>query len=141
VTTKLFNLADLLDWFEALLDHRSEHEGEWFVLHATDERFVEVHVTAEEIKAGGVSNYNLNQEQWLTEFECIKMNLFGWALEGLDTPEPQYVRRWAPFTPTATIVAGVLRVFTSIYLGRETDLIEVARGRFAEDNVGWENSI
>ena len=141
MTTKLFTLVDLLDWFEALLDHRSEHEGEWFILHATDERCIEVHITADEIWAGGVTNYNLPQEQWLTEFECIKMNLFGFALEALDSPEPKYVRRWAPFTPTANIVASVLRVFTSIYLDKETELVEVVRGKFVEDNVDWGNTV
>jgi hypothetical protein len=29
-------------------------------------------------------------------------------------------------------------VFTSIYLPREVELIEVVRGTFAEGNVGWD---
>lgn len=131
----MFTLGELLEWLEALLDHRHEHWGNWVVLCANDERYVEVHITEQEIWAGGVTNHNLSHEQWLTEFECIKMSLFGWPLEGLDTPEPKYVRRWPGSAPAAVVVSQVLQVFTTIYLGQDTEFVEVVRGTFAEDHV------
>jgi hypothetical protein len=135
VVTNIFTLSELLDWLEALLNHRNEHRGEWFVICANDERYVELHITDEEIWAGGVTNYNLSREQWLTDFECRRMQLFGWALDAVDSEEPKYVRRWASIEPTTTVVSHVLRVFTSIYLGETTELVEVGRGTFADDHV------
>lgn len=138
MSAKTFNLGDLWDWLEALLDHRDEHRGEWYMLFATDERYVELNITSDEVWAGAVTNYNLDKAQWLTEVESIKMGLHGFALEAIDTPEPKYVRRWAASAPTSVIVSKLLQVFTSIYLPRDADLIEVVRGTFAEGNVGWD---
>jgi hypothetical protein len=138
VSAKTFNLSDLWDWLEALLDHRDEHRGEWYMLFATDERYLELNITADEVWAGAVTNYNLAKEQWLTEVESIKMGLHGFALEAIDTPEPKYVRRWAASAPTSAIVSKLLQVFTSIYLPRDVEMIEVVRGTFAEGNVGWD---
>jgi hypothetical protein len=135
VVTNVFTLSELLDWLEALLDHRAEHRGQWFVICANDERYVELHITEDEIWAGGVTNYNLSREQWLTDLECRRMQLFGWALDAVDSAEPKYVRTWPSTEPTTTVVSHVLRVFTSIYLGEKTDLVEVVRGTFADDHV------
>jgi hypothetical protein len=131
----MFTLYELLEWLEALLNHRNEHLGNWVVICASDERYVELHITEHEIWAGGVTNHNLSNEQWLTEFECIKLSLFGWTLEGLDTPEPKYVKRWRPIESTTAIVSQVLQVFTTIYLGKNTEFVEVVRGAFAEDQI------
>ena len=131
----MFTLLELLEWLEALLQHREEHFGAWVVLSANDERYVELHITEQEIWAGGVTNHNLSQEQWLTEYDCIKMSLFGWALDALDTPEPKYVRRWPPTAPTTMIVPQVLQVFTSIYLGQNTEFVEVVRGTFTDEHI------
>ncbi|MEY2472384.1 MAG: hypothetical protein QOK28_1713 [Actinomycetota bacterium] len=139
VSTKMFNLIDLLDWLEALIEHRDEHRGEWYMFFATDERYVELNITADEVWAGAVTNHNLSKEQWLTEVESIKMGLYGWALEAIDTPEPKYVRRWPVGTPTAVIVSKILQVFTAVYLPRDTEVVEVVRGTFAEGNVDWDS--
>lgn len=137
----MFTLFDLLEWLEALLDHRHEHYGEWFVLFSTEERFVELNITEHEVWAGAVTNYNLSHEQWLSETDNIKLGVLGWWLEGMDSAEPKYVRRWSLKTPTAEIVGHVLRVFTSIYLAADTELVEVMRGSFADGNVGWESTL
>jgi hypothetical protein len=134
----MFNLIDLLDWLEALLDHREEHRGEWYMLFATDERYVELNITADEVWAGAVTNYNLSNDQWLSEVDAIKMGLYGFALEAIDTPEPKYVRRWGAGTPTGAITAKVLQVFTSVYLPKDVDEVEVVRGTFAEGAVEWD---
>ena len=134
----MFNLVDLLDWLEALLDHREEHRGEWYMLFATDERYVELNITADEVWAGGVTNYNLSKEQWLSEVDSIKMGLYGFALEAIDTPEPKYVRRWSAAAPTGLVASKILQVFTAVYLPPETELVEVVRGTFAEGTVEWD---
>ncbi|HVT78946.1 MAG TPA: hypothetical protein VHD87_18030 [Acidimicrobiales bacterium] len=139
MSNKMFTLIDLLDWLEALLDHRDEHRGEWYMLFATDERYVELNITADEVWAGAVTNHNLSKEQWLSEVESIKMGLYGWALEAIDTPEPKYVRRWSSGAPTSLIASKILQVFTSIYLPKDADTVEVVRGTFAEGNVGWDS--
>jgi hypothetical protein len=131
----MFTLYELLEWLEALLDHRQEHCGQWVVLSATDERYIELHITEDEIWAGGITNCNLSREQWLAEVDCVKLVLCGWALEAIDTPEPKYVRRWSSVEPTQTIVSDVLRVFTMIYLGKNTRFVEVVRGKFADDHI------
>jgi hypothetical protein len=134
----MFNLVDLLDWLEALLDHRDEHRGEWYMLFATDERYVELNITADEVWAGGVTNYNLSKEQWLSEVDSIKMGLYGFALEAIDTPEPKYVRRWSSAAPTGLVAGKILQVFTAVYLPPETEEVEVVRGTFAEGTVEWD---
>jgi hypothetical protein len=109
------------------------------MLFATDERYVELNITADEVWAGAVTNYNLAQDQWLSEVDAIKMGLYGFALEAIDTPEPKYVRRWGAGTPTGAITAKVLQVFTSIYLPEDTEMVEVVRGTFAEGTVEWDS--
>jgi len=108
------------------------------MLFASDERYVELNITADEVWAGAVTNYNLPKEQWLTEVDAIKMGLYGFALEAIDTPEPKYVRRWSTGTPTAVIATKVLQVFTAVYLPRDAELVEVVRGTFAEGSVEWD---
>lgn len=137
----MFTLLDLLDWLEALLQHRTEHYGEWFMLFATDERYVELHIVEDEIWTGGVTNRNLSREQWLTDVEAIKMNLFGWELDAAASAEPKFVRRWAASAPTHSVASNVLQVFTSIYLPGDVEVVDVVRGTFAGDNVAWENTL
>jgi hypothetical protein len=134
----MFNLIELLDWLEALLEHREEHRGEWFMFFATEERYVELNITADEVWAGAVTNHNLSKEQWLSDVESIKMGLYGWALEAIDTPEPKYVRRWPVHTSATIVAAKVLQVFTSIYLPRDIEEVEVVRGTFAEGQASWD---
>ncbi|HUR78797.1 MAG TPA: hypothetical protein VMZ22_12680 [Acidimicrobiales bacterium] len=141
VTTKAFSLVDLLEWFEALLDHRAAHVDSWFMFFATDERYVELHITSDEIWAGGVTNYNLAHDEWLAESDIIKLGVLGWPLEAMDSPEPKYVRRWTANAPRSEIVSDVLRVLTSIYLRPHAEVVEVMRGSFASGTFGWENAV
>ncbi len=45
------------------------------------------------------------------------------------------MRRWPGIAPTTMVVSQVLQVFTTIYLGKDIEFIEVVRGTFAEDQV------
>ena len=138
---KTFSLFDLLDWFEALLDHRGEHVDSWFMFFAGEERYVEMHITANEVWAGGVTNYNLSHEEWLAERDIIKLGVLGWALEAMDSPEPKYVRRWPAMAATSEITSQVMRVLTGIYLQPDADTVEVMRGSFASGAFGWESAL
>lgn len=138
---KTFNLADLLDWLEALLEHRNEHVGEWCMVFATDERYVELNITDEEIWGGAVTNCNLSPAEWLSDTDDMTMRLLGWPPEELDGPEPKYVRRWPGNAPTDQIVSQILRVFTLVYLDAEAEVVEVVRGSFADGLADWESQL
>lgn len=137
----MFTLFDLLDWFEDLLDDRHNHVGEWYMLFATEERYVELNITEDEIWAGAVTNYNLSADEHLSEMDELKLGVLGWVPEEIGSPEPKYVRRWPGDAPTSQIVAQILRAFTLIYLMPETELVEVVRGTFANGNVGWDYGV
>ena len=124
--THVLPLSDLLDWFERLLDQRADHVGGRFTLFASDERTVEVHIDADEVRVLGVTNYSLPHEQWLGERDVVKIAVLGWALDLPDGTEPRYVRRFGADELTHDIVANVMRVFTSIYLEPHTDEVVVA---------------
>lgn len=124
--THVLPLSDLLDWFERLLDRRADHVGGRYTLFASDERTVELHIDANEVRVLGVTNYSLPHEQWLGERDVVKIAVLGWALDLPDGTEPRYVRRFGADEPTHDIVANVMRVFTSIYLGPHTDEVVVA---------------
>lgn len=134
----MFTLFDLLDWFEDLLDDRANHLDEWYMLFATEERYVELNIAEHEVWAGAVTNRNLSADQHLSEMDVLKLGVLGWVPEELESPEPKFVRRWPANAPTSQIVAQILRAFTLIYLDPETELVEVVRGTFANGNIGWE---
>lgn len=138
VTNKMFTLLGLLEWLEAVLDHRDEHVNEYYILFASEERYVEINIADHEIWAGAVTNYNLHHEEWLTERDILRMGIFGWVLDAIDTEEPKYVRKWPKTASTAEVVSAVLRVFTSIYLAKDAEVVEVVRGTFESGNVGWD---
>jgi len=127
MVTKVVPLSELLDWFEAVLDARSEHVGEQITLHAGDERFVEFEIGADELRVLGVTNYSLPHEQWLGERDVVKIAVMGWALDLPEGSDPRYVRRWGADEPTKDIVANVLRVFTSMYLRPDATNVVVAQ--------------
>ena len=139
--TKRFCLIDLLEWMENVLDNRPFHLDEWYMLFATEERYLGFTITEHEIWAGGVTNYNLSEDHKLTERDEIKLGVLGWVPEEIGSVEPNYVYRWAGDAPTAKIAAGILRVFTSVYLGENDEVIEVVRGTVAQGNVGWDTSV
>jgi hypothetical protein len=114
--TKVLLLSELLDWFEGVLEARDEHVGERFTFFATDERFVEFHVDADELRVEGVTNYSLPHEQWLGERDVVKIAVMGWALDLPEGSDPRYIRRWGVSDATSDIVSNVMRVFTSMYL-------------------------
>ncbi len=139
MTTKMFTLFDLLDWFEDLLDNRADHVGEWYMLFATEERYVELNITDDEVWAGAVTNYNLSQDEAITEMDEMKLGVLGWVPEEIGSPEPKYVRRWPASAPTSQIASQILRAFTLVYLEPHVELVEVVRGSFASGNVGWDS--
>jgi hypothetical protein len=141
VDTRMFNLFDLLDWLEDVLDDRKTYVGEYYMLFATEERYVELNISDHEIWAGAVTNYNLSNSEAMSELDEIKMGVLGWTLEEIGSPEPKWVRRWDMSAPTSAISSQLLRVFTLIYLGADTEMVEVVRGTFANGNVGWDNAI
>ena len=125
---KVLPLSELLDWFETVLDARADHIGDRYTLFATDERFVEFHIDADELRVLGVTNYSLSHEQWLGERDVVKVAVMGWALDLPEDSEPRYVRRFGPDEPTQDIVTNVMRVFTSIYLkGEAVDVVVAQR--------------
>ena len=125
--TRVLLLSELLDWFEGVLDTREFHVGERFTLFASDERFVEFHVDADELRVEGVTNYSLPHEQWLGERDVVKIAVMGWALDLPAGSEPRYIRRWGPSDATADIVSNVMRVFTSMYLGAHVTEVRVTQ--------------
>jgi hypothetical protein len=126
--TKVMALSDLLDWFEGVLDARGEHVGDRFTFFASDERFVEFHIDAHELRVEGVTNYSLPHEQWLGERDVVKIAVMGWALDLPQGSDPRYIRRWGPSDPTSDIVSNVMRVFTSMYLrAHVTDIVVTQR--------------
>lgn len=136
----MFNLFDLLDWLEDVLDDRANYTDEYYMLFATDERYLELNITEKEIWAGAVTNYNLSANESLTELEEIKLGVLGWQLEEIGSPEPKWVKRWDAKAPTSLISSQVLRAFTLIYLDPEAEMVEVVRGTFANGNIGWDNA-
>ena len=141
VDTRRFCLFDLLEWMERVLDNRSFHLDEWYMLFATEERYVGFTITEQEIWAGGVTNYNLSDDQKLTHADEMRLAVLGWTPEDIGSIEPNYVRRWSPDAPTEKIVSGVLRVFTSVYLPTNGEVVEVVRGTVAQGNVGWDSAV
>jgi hypothetical protein len=127
--SKVMPLSELVDWFEQRLDARAEHLGDRITLFATDARFVEFHIEADELRVCGVTNFSLPHEQWLGERDVVKIAVMGWALDLPDAEdsEPRYIRRWAPDEPTEDIVANVMRVFTSMYLAPHADSVVVTQ--------------
>jgi hypothetical protein len=127
MVTKVLPLSELLDWFERVLNARADHVGDRITVHATDERFVEFHIDADELRVLGVTNYSLPHEQWLGERDVVKIAVMGWALDLPEGSEPRYVRRWGADEPTEDIVSNVLRVFTSMYLSPHATEVVVAQ--------------
>lgn len=137
----MFNLFDLLDWIEDVLDDRATYTGEYYMLFATEERYVELNISEHEVWAGAVTNYNLSEPEKLSEHDELKLGVLGWRLEEIGSPEPKWVRRWPITASTSEISSQILRVFTLIYMGRDAELVEVVRGTFANGNVGWDNAV
>ena len=125
--TKVLLLSELLDWFEGVLDARADHVGDRFTLFATDERFIEFHVDADEVRVEGVTNYSLPHEQWLGERDVVKIAVMGWALDLPEGSDPRYIRRWSANDPTRDIVTNVMRVFTAMYLGAHVTEVRVTQ--------------
>ena len=134
----MFNLFDLLDWLEDILDDRQAYAGEYYMLFASEERYLELNIAEHEIWAGAVTNYNLSADENLTELDEIKLGVLGWQLEEIGSPEPKWVKRWEAKAPTSLISSQVLRAFTLIYLQADVEMVEVVRGTFANGSVGWE---
>ncbi len=130
--TRVFHLFDLVAWFEDVLDDRVNYRGEWFTLFATQQRFIEVHVTANDIWVGAVTNYNLNLDERITPADELVLGVLGWDLEGLGGPAPKWVRSFDAATPTAVIAAAVLRAFTLVYLPDAVTEIAVGREMFVD---------
>ncbi|MBA2608316.1 MAG: hypothetical protein H0W70_11545 [Actinobacteria bacterium] len=132
---------DLLDWLEELFDNRAWHLDEWCLIFANEERYVELAISEHEIWAGAITNRNLTIEEWITDADEAKLRAFGWTLDEAESEEPKYVRRWVADAPTDNVVADVLQVFTSVYLGESTEVVEVLQGRFTGGHTDSDSAV
>ncbi|MDP1795444.1 MAG: hypothetical protein Q8K63_14995 [Acidimicrobiales bacterium] len=130
--TRTFDLFELLDWFEDVLDDRANYAGEWLTIFATEQRFIEMHITASDIWFGAVTNYNLTVDERIATADELLLGALGWELEGLGGPAPKWMRSFAPDARTGDIVATVMRAFTTIYLPDAVMEIAVGRGMFVD---------
>lgn len=138
--TKKFSLFELVDWFEALLDDRDNHQEEFFQFFAGEERYVEISISVDGICASGLTNFNLSPWEWLTEQEELKLGVLGWVAEEVDTAEPKFVRRWAYDAPTSVVSTQFLQVLTAVYLAPQVRSVEVLRGSFSGGHVDWDTA-
>lgn len=132
VDTRTFDLFELVDWFEDVLDDRANYAGEWLTMFATEQRFIELHITANDIWVGAVTNDNLTVDERISPADELRLGALGWEREGVGGPVPKWVRSFAADAPTNQIVATVMRAFTTVYLPASAYEIAVGRGMFVD---------